>query len=50
VIRSHTSHIRVTYADGASEIMSVYAVNEDISRELGRHTEKPIGKDLQVWL
>lgn len=44
------THLTVSYRDGSFEISSVYAVDEDTSRELGRHIKKPAGKDLQAWL
>lgn len=45
-----TAHITVTYRDGGDEIIRIYAVNEEISRELDRRIQKPTGKDLRVWL
>jgi uncharacterized protein len=50
VTSSQTSHIKVTYTDSGVEITAVYAVNEEISRELGRRTQRPTGTDLQAWL
>jgi hypothetical protein len=47
---NQASHITVTCRDGGDEITSVYAVNEDISRELDQRIKKPTGKDLQAWL
>ena len=47
---SETSHITVTYQDSGDEITSMYAVNGDILRELGRLLKKPTGKDLHSWL
>ena len=47
---SQTAHITVTCWDSGSEITGVYAVNEDISRELDRRIKKPAGKHLQAWL
>jgi hypothetical protein len=49
------SHITVTYGHGGDEVnrvevTRVYAVNKDISRELGQHIEKPNGEDLRAWL
>lgn len=43
-----TSHITVSYRDSGAEIDSIYAVNEDISREFG--LLKLSGKDLKAWL
>lgn len=39
-----TPHITVTYRNGGAEITSVYAVNEDILRELGRQIRTGIHK------
>ena len=50
VTSDQTSHIRVTDSDGEVEITSVYAVTEEVSRELDRRTQKPTGKKLQAWL
>lgn len=47
---SHTSQITVTYRDGGVEVTRLYAVDEDVSRELDRQLRKPTGKDLQAWL
>ena len=41
---SETSHITVTYQDSGDEITSMYAVNGDILRELGRLLKKPTAK------
>jgi hypothetical protein len=45
-----TAHITVTYKDSEAEIISDYALNEEISRELDRHTQKPTGRALKEWL
>lgn len=45
-----TAHITVSYRDSDAEITGVYAVNEHISRELGHHMRKPVGKELAMWL
>jgi hypothetical protein len=50
VTGSQASHITETYRDGGAEITHIYAVNEDISRELDRRIKKPAGKHLQAWL
>jgi hypothetical protein len=54
VTGDHTSHITVTHSDGGIETTSVYAVSQDIARELDRKRDwlgsKPVGQDLRVWL
>lgn len=45
-----TQHMTVSYRNGGAEIIGVYAVNEEISRELNRRMEKLGGEDLQAWL
>jgi len=47
---SQTSHLTLTCRDSGVEITSIYAVKEDIRRDLDRHEQKPTGKDLQAWL
>jgi hypothetical protein len=54
VTGSQTSHITVTCVYSGVEITRVYAVNEDISRQLGQKRDwlgrKLTGEKLQAWL
>ena len=45
-----TAHITVSYKDSGDEFTRIYAVNEEISRELRQETQKPTGKALRTWL
>jgi hypothetical protein len=48
---NRTSHITVTYRDIFDAAATcIYAVNEDISRELDRRMVKPTGRALKEWL
>ena len=49
-----TSHITVTYKGNGAKVTRIYAVNENIARELERTRDwlgrKPTGQKLQLWL
>jgi len=47
---SHISHVTVTYTSYGVGLTCVYAVNEDVVRELKRQVNKPTGNDLNAWL
>ena len=49
---NQASHITVSYKDTVqgAEITYIFAISEDISRELDEHDNKPTGKDLVAWL
>jgi hypothetical protein len=49
---NQASHITVSYKDTVqgAEITYIFAISEEISRELDRHMQKPTGKDLVAWL
>jgi uncharacterized protein len=42
------SHITVSYRDKGAEITQIYAINDEISRELSRQNLS--GRNLQEWL
>jgi hypothetical protein len=51
-----TSHFTVSYRDGRAEVTCIYAINEEILRDLrqrnwlGRRIRNRAGKDLRAWL
>jgi hypothetical protein len=49
---NQASHITVSYKDTVqgAEITYIFALSEEILRELDRHMRKPTGKDLVAWL